>query len=359
MSNQSSIKITQLVRQLIKDPERKPLFKITYELVYLTFLYGTFPRHYFARYLFKKKVTNIKDYFPDKFLYYNIKPFFNNKEDREVLENKLFFDLYFRKFDVNLPKILMFNNFKLFVEGNNPSEVNSANDLRVLLEKIFLQNPDYDSLIVKKTYWSYGGYKIYKIYRTQTAENNKIINELYSEVIKSGFLFQATVKQHPELSRLNPSSLNTIRFDTFINPDGKIEIMSGYIRMSISNSHVDNISSGGCQVGIDLKTGILKNEGFSNIKTYGINGLNEHPVTKTTFENFLIPHFDEAKDLVIRSASLVPDLRLVGWDVAIGESGPVLIEGNSDYDISGNDLADGGYRANPVFRKVLKEIHYL
>jgi hypothetical protein len=45
--------------------------------------------------------------------------------------------------------------------------------------------------------------------------------------------------------------------------------------------------------------------------------------------------------------------------VAIGESGPILIEGNSDYDITGNDLVDGGYLANTTFRKVLHEINYL
>ena len=55
----------------------------------------------------------------------------------------------------------------------------------------------------------------------------------------------------------------------------------------------------------------------------------------------------------------MPGLRIVGWDVGIGETGPVLIEGNSDYEITGNDIADGGYRANPVFRKVLRELNYL
>ncbi len=55
----------------------------------------------------------------------------------------------------------------------------------------------------------------------------------------------------------------------------------------------------------------------------------------------------------------MPGLRIVGWDVGIGETGPVMIEGNSDYEITGNDIADGGYRANPVFRKVLRELNYL
>lgn len=53
----------------------------------------------------------------------------------------------------------------------------------------------------------------------------------------------------------------------------------------------------------------------------------------------------------------MPGLRMVGWDVAIGPSGPILIEGNSNYDNTGNDQADGGYRANPVFRKALHEIN--
>jgi len=55
----------------------------------------------------------------------------------------------------------------------------------------------------------------------------------------------------------------------------------------------------------------------------------------------------------------MPGIRLVGWDVAIGPESPVLVEGNSDYDIATSDLSYGGYKANPVFQKVLKEIKYL
>jgi hypothetical protein len=129
--------------------------------------------------------------------------------------------------------------------------------------------------------------------------------------------------------------------------------------MSVNNNWVDNISSGGCQVGIVLLTGKLKKYGYTLIKNNGVKVLTEHSLTKTTFENFNIPFFPQAKELVLKAASYMPGLRLVGWDVAIGESGPVLIEGNSDYDICGNDLADGGYLANTTFRKVLREINYL
>lgn len=178
------------------------------------------------------------------------------------------------------------------------------------------------------------------------------------EVIQAGFLFQEMIQQHPDLNVLNPSCLNTIRFDTFIDKNGNIDIISGYMRMSNSNSHVDNISSGGCMVGIDLESGKLKREGYSNISTHGVLVYYQHPITKVVFEGFKIPLFEEAKNLVKNAAKYMPGLRLVGWDVAIGLNGPVLVEGNSDYEISGNDLSDGGYRKNPVFRKVMQELNY-
>jgi hypothetical protein len=147
--------------------------------------------------------------------------------------------------------------------------------------------------------------------------------------------------------------------DTFINRDGKIDIISGHIRMSINNLHVDNMNAGGCFVSIDLQTGKLKKFGYSIFKTIGTKILTEHPITKTVFENVTIPYFPEAKELVLKTASYMPGLRLVGWDVGIGESGPVIIEGNSDYEIRGSDFANGGYLANTTFRKVLHEINYL
>ena len=112
-------------------------------------------------------------------------------------------------------------------------------------------------------------------------------------------------------------------------------------------------------MGIDLRTGRLRKDGHSILSYHGVEVLKTHPITQTIFEDFEIPFFNSAKALVIEVARLIPGLRIVGWDVAIGESGPVLIEGNSDYGMAGNDLSEGGYRTNPVFRKILEEIKYM
>jgi hypothetical protein len=110
-------------------------------------------------------------------------------------------------------------------------------------------------------------------------------------------------------------------------------------------------------VGIVLETGKLKRYGYSSFKNAGVKIMTQHPVTKTVFENYSIPFLQQAEDLVLKAARLVPTLRLIGWDIAIGESGPVLIEGNSNYRISGSDFLYGGYLANKSFRKVLNEFN--
>jgi len=358
MNKLIKLKKLDLFIEILKDPDRKPISRIISEFFYLFFIYRELPKHYFSRYLFKRGITNIKDYLPNNFLG-KIPPLFNDIKVKEVLDNKLYFDLFYRQFNISLPKILMYNHKKIFVVGNKSIEVKIVHDFSVLLEEIFKQNPSCDSIMIKKTYSSSRGNEIYKLFLHQFGTDPEIINEIYSEVTKSEFLFQETVKQHPDLNKLNPSSLNTIRIDTFINSDGNIDIISGFIKMNINNSYVDNISLGGCKVGIFLHTGKLKKFGYSMIQTMGARVLTEHPITKTIFENFTIPFFPQVKELVLKAAGFMPGLRLVGWDVAIGESGPVLIEGNSDYEIRGNDFVDGGYLANITFRKVLHEINYL
>jgi len=349
----------ELLYELLNDTDRKSVFSIISDIFILTLYHKSFPKHYFSRYLFKKGKTNIKDYFSNNFLYYKLKPFFNEHSVRDVVENKLYFNFYYSQFNIASPKVLMYNHRKMFVKGNVNFEITSAAEFKKQLEDIFEQNPSYNSLFIKRTYGSYGGDQVFKITPPQLATDHELIDKLYSEVIKSGFLFQETVKQHPELDKLNPSCINTIRFDTFIDKEGKVEIMSAYLRMSTSNKHVDNIASGGCLVSIGLQSGKLKKEGYPGFSANGIVVHTFHPVTKTVFEGYSIPYFSEAKEMVLRAASLMPGLRLVGWDMAISESGPVLIEGNSDYNMIGNDLAEGGFLTNATFRKMLMEANLL
>jgi len=348
----------QLIGQLLKDPDRKSIIRMTAELLYVWAVFKTLPQHYFSRFLFKRNRTNIMDYYPSKVLY-KIKPYFNEKDVRVILENKLFFDFFFNSLNISLPKIWMYNHRTIFVVGKSVHQVNTSSQFRLLLKDIFARNANCDSLFIKRTYGTYGGSKIFKLFISELESDLERINDLFEEAIKSGFLFQETIKQHPELNRLNSSCVNTVRFDTFIDSEGKVDIISAYLRTSFTNHYVDNISSGGCGITVDLSNGKLDAFGYLSLKDGGIQVPVEHPITHILFKDFSIPFFEEAKKLVLQAATCIPNLRLIGWDVAIAETGPVLIEGNSDYDVAGTDLMVRGVRSNPIFRKVLKEINYL
>ena len=349
----------ELIYEVYRDPDRKTILNIVSDILSLTLYHKRFPRHYFSRYLFKKGRANIKDYFSNEFLYYKLKPFFNENSAKDVVENKLYFNFYFGQFGVILPKLLLYNQKQVFVKENVDFRINSLPEFKNLLVTIFNQNPAYQSVFIKQTCESYGGDHVFRITPQQLANDGGLLADLYAIIIKSGFLFQETILQHPELNRINPSCINTIRMDTFIDKDGKVNLMSAYLRMSTNNKHVDNISSGGCLVGIDLQSGKLRKDGYAGFGACGTVIYRCHPVTKTVFEGFTIPYFEEATRMVLRAAGLVPGLRLVGWDVAISETGPVLVEGNSDYSMIGNDLAEGGFLTNAIFRKMLAEANLL
>ncbi len=357
IKNPKKLRKGRLFYEIYKDPERKLLVQMLAEICYLTLLNKTIPKMYFSDYLFKKGMGNIKNYFPANYLD-RITSFFNEKEFTFTLENKLYFDFYYRQFNIRLPKTLMYNLKDCFIFGSNQFQLNSPQAFQSTLLDIFNRNPDYNSIIIKKMYGSYGGYEIYKLFKHQCENDTEYINTIYSKVIKSGFLFQETIIQHEEIDKLNPSCINTIRFDTFIHDNGDIDIISGFIRININNSHLDNITQGGYGIGINLNNGKLKKCGYCQ-PSYGINVITSHPITGTIFEGFQIPYFEEAKQLVKSAAKFMPGLRLVGWDVAIDRSGPILIEGNSSYGAVSNDFLDGGYKVNKVYQEVLREFKNL
>ena len=54
-----------------------------------------------------------------------------------------------------------------------------------------------------------------------------------------------------------------------------------------------------------------------------------HPITKEKIVGFKVPLYDEACKLVIEAAKFMPTIKYIGWDVAITDKSPVIIEGNS------------------------------
>ena len=133
---------------------------------------------------------------------------------------------------------------------------------------------------------------------------------------------EEVIVQHPKMSSLNPSSINTLRPISFFK-DGHVYFLDIYIRIG-AGGLVDNFCDGGMVAPVDIDTGIVK---YSAVDE-NLNDYYAHPITGAIIPGFQVPFFDEAKKMVVEAASRIPELRYVGWDIAITEKGPSLIEGN-------------------------------
>ena len=130
--------------------------------------------------------------------------------------------------------------------------------------------------------------------------------------------------QHPQVSSVYPNSINTVR-TVSITKDGVPHIICTYFRIGNGGRHVDNFNSGGMVAPVDEVTGIVKDRAIDKNKTLYEN----HPQTGTPIKGFQFPDWDKAMDMVKQAATRVSQVGYVGWDVAFGVDGPMLVEGNN------------------------------
>ena len=178
------------------------------------------------------------------------------------------------------------------------------------------------------------------------------IKNLYMRLVgKKQLLIEECVKQHKKMNELFPTSVNTLRIVTAYK-NKRVYVLFRAIRIGNGKNVVDNFNHGGMYSVVNEKGVIYK----PAIDKKG-NVFETHPVTNTKIEGFEIPYFDEAIEMVKKAAKVIPEVGLVGWDIAITNKGPVMIEGNQlpGYDIyqSKIHLNDDGTGVKPLFDKVI------
>jgi hypothetical protein len=208
-----------------------------------------------------------------------------------------------------------------------------------------------------------GGKGIYKmIARADCLEIDatKIVSEdsfymaLFSKSSHDEFIIQPEIIQHDLLNRINPSCINTVRIDTLIQGNGVVN-NAALLRMSNGFSHMDNWAKGGIIVNIDLGTGMLDDLGRSKAK-FGRLHIHQHPLTRFCFGGTQLPFWPQVKNLVRSGALVLRPLTFLGWDVAIGADGPILVEANHDFDIFMSQDAARGLRKTPVGEAIVTSL---
>lgn len=143
------------------------------------------------------------------------------------------------------------------------------------------------------------------------------------------FILEKEVINHDYSINIYGKSLNTIRIYTLRDPDDGIFFIAGAVHRfgSEKTGCVDNFSKGGLAASIDLDTGVLS-IARSNPGVYETDYHSVHIDTSAQIEGVQVPFWEEVKSISIEMSQLIPGLNLVGWDIAVSNSGIIFIEGN-------------------------------
>ena len=152
------------------------------------------------------------------------------------------------------------------------------------------------------------------------------------ETMAAGFetalLVQERVTQHEALRRINPRSLNTLRLLTVRLPAGPVVAVAMHRWGTTESGVVDNVDSGGVASGVDLATGRL-GPAITLTQDGRRVEFDRHPDTDAQITGVVVPHWSAVRELTEKLMHSFPELDHVGWDVAVTDRGPLVIEGNA------------------------------
>ena len=183
------------------------------------------------------------------------------------------------------------------------------------------------------------------------AENNQIYYNGEAHTVagfaedfgKKRWLIQELIIQHEALRAFKTSCVNTVRAITIRGNSGKTELFAAFLRVgNDQESFVDNRAKGGLGVGVDLETGQLMKYGFPHEK-FGTKTA-VHPLSGITFEGYQLPYWKETVDLILSAHRQIPDIATIGWDVTMTDKGPLIVEANDGWEISGPQDTYGGLK---------------
>lgn len=154
---------------------------------------------------------------------------------------------------------------------------------------------------------------------------------------RRGWMVQPVLRNSVQMHDITSSNaLATLRVVTCLDPGGP-SILYAALKLVVGDNVTDNFShglSGNLIVPMDIQTGKLGPARGSLDRDWPrIVSFDKHPETQATITGFTVPFWNESKALLLRAQTTLPQLRTLGWDLAITDDGPVVVEANANYDM--------------------------
>lgn len=250
-------------------------------------------------------------YIPEDLQHTKIDQHFNNRKLGYGFNDKNNYSMIFR--DIKQPKTVVRKiGSLLYDEDYRLLDIEKA-------ETLLSMRPE---VIVKPSQETGGGRNI-KIYNTKAD-----VGELRKRLLDQNdrhFIVQDIVKQHFELAKMHPQSLNTVRVYTLLLEDG-VHILPVAMRMGANDSRIDNVSAkSGIIVGVKENGDLME---FAYFDMFSSKTTDRHPQGMPLRE-IKVPFFDRMIETAKRTAQYTGNFRMLGLDFSVDEDGEiVLIEAN-------------------------------
>jgi hypothetical protein len=158
-----------------------------------------------------------------------------------------------------------------------------------------------------------------------------------------GWILQEVLTAHRDIAAICGDKISGVRIHTFLSARGP-KIHRAIWKINVGTRDSDNFhhgSSGNMLAAVDVEHGqvvrVVSGIGFDQ----KVNPV--HPVSGKPLLGFQIPDWKRIRDLVLDASTNFPGLLCQGWDVAVCDEGPKLLEVNpiGDIDLSQHSHARG------------------
>jgi hypothetical protein len=336
-----------ILLRILNDPDRKSLLKISYETFHLWIRNKHFPTYYFTRLLFLPEWGDYRDYISTRELFkiiYSEK--IHSPEIVEILNDKIRFAKFCIKNNLPAPKLLGYSIKNVFIFNERSFKIENISDAMAFFNQLFHEIGL--SKIIVKNIVSKGGKGILILNKNSLGEQ---LPGVYDTLLNQSFVFQEIVSNHDLINKIYEHSVNTLRVDT-LYVDKEVHVLGACMRFGVGGNLIDNASAGGFYVPMDHIKGTLLKYGVQNIQNNG-RCFRKHPDTDFVLKGFEVPFYKESIQLVKELTRLLPN-KIIGWDIAVTNEGPLVIEGNHDPGIVMTEIAHKGYRKHPLIRRLLE-----
>lgn len=139
-------------------------------------------------------------------------------------------------------------------------------------------------------------------------------------------LIQTHITQHETVRRIVGHTVATVRVITFLEDD-RPDVLRAFWKVPVGGAVADNLCRGNLIGTVDVASGRLgpvrSHAGFEAVQVL------THPGTGAPLVDVVLPDWPEVLRLARQCAVLMRGMPLVGWDIALGPDGPLVVEANS------------------------------